>query len=97
MVMKELVLSESSEGGLDISLLCRWWRGGADGRLPDCLDGTHANEHADGLGFCGSYTPYQGYHNRDDIHGLGVARRHSQRGEKNKRRKDSQPCDPLSR
>ena len=95
MAMKELVLSESSEEGLEISLSCepgyhRCWRGeGAAERSPDCLDGTHANENPDGLGLCGSYTSYQGYHNRDDIHGLGIVRGYSQQGENNMRQKES--------
>ena len=37
---------------------------------PDCLDGAHANQNADGLGLCGGYTSYQGYYDRGDIHGL---------------------------
>jgi hypothetical protein len=40
------------------------------GRLPDCLNGTHADKNLNGLGFCSGYTPYQGYHNRSNINGL---------------------------
>jgi hypothetical protein len=73
--MKELVLSESS-------VLCEpdVARGQAVGRLPDSLDGTHADENADGLSLGGSHKPRQAYHNTDDINGLGIVRGYSQQG-----------------
>jgi hypothetical protein len=38
------------------------------------LNGTHADENADGSSLRGSYKSYQGYHNTDDIDGLGIVR-----------------------
>jgi hypothetical protein len=46
------------------------------------LDGTHANQNADGLGLCGGYTSYQGYYNRGDIDGLGNVRTILSEGER---------------
>jgi len=81
-VTKALVLSESSETAREFRCCMSRGatRGKAVGHLPDCLDGTHADENADGLSLRGSDKSYQGYHKTDDINGLGIVREQSQQG-----------------